>query len=77
MPGEFVPDMVKIGIDNCRSGLQHYYAIGGNKDAFAIFKGHVVDITLIGISKTFIVEKALQKYLDAIMKSETDSQEKK
>ena len=30
-----------------------------------------------GISKTFIVEKALQKYLDAVMKSETDSDEKK
>lgn len=30
-----------------------------------------------GIPKTFVVEKALQKYLDTVMKSETDSQEKK
>lgn len=30
-----------------------------------------------GIPKTRVVEKALQKYLDAVMKSETDSQEKK
>ena len=30
-----------------------------------------------GIPKTFVVEKALQKYLDTVMKSETDSQDKK
>ena len=30
-----------------------------------------------GIPKTIVVEKALQKYLDTVMKSETDSQEKK
>ncbi len=30
-----------------------------------------------GIPKTRVVEKALQKYLDAVMKSETDSQTKK
>ncbi len=30
-----------------------------------------------GIPKTIVVEKALQKYLDAVMKSETDSQDKK
>ncbi len=29
------------------------------------------------IPKTAIVEKALQKYLDTVMKSEMDSQEKK
>lgn len=29
-----------------------------------------------GIPKTRVVEKALQKYLDAVMKSETDSQSK-
>ena len=45
MPGEFVPDMVRIGIDDCRSGLQHYYSVGGNENAFAEFKGHVVDIS--------------------------------
>ena len=30
-----------------------------------------------GIPKTIVVEKALQKYLDTVMKSEKDSQEKK
>ncbi len=30
-----------------------------------------------GIPKTIVVEKALQKYLDTVMKSATDSQEKK
>ena len=30
-----------------------------------------------GIPKTRIVEKALQEYLDTVMKSKTDSQEKK
>lgn len=30
-----------------------------------------------GIPKTFVVEKALQKYLDTVMKSETDSQKEK
>ena len=29
-----------------------------------------------GIPKTIVVEKALQKYLDAVMKSETGSQTK-
>ncbi len=29
-----------------------------------------------GVPKTVVVEKALQKYLDTVMKSETDSQEK-
>ena len=32
--------------------------------------------TETGISKTFIVEKALQKYLDTVMKPEENSEEK-
>lgn len=45
MPGEFIPKVINIGIDNCRSILQYYYAKGGNKYAFAKFKGHVADIS--------------------------------
>lgn len=30
-----------------------------------------------GIPKTFVVEKALQKYLDVVMKPETDLQKEK
>lgn len=41
MPGEFEPELIKIGIDDCRGPLQHYYAIGGHQYPFATFKGHV------------------------------------
>lgn len=41
MLGEFTPSVINIGAD-CRTGLQHYYAIGGDKSAFGIFKGQVI-----------------------------------
>ena len=44
MPGEFKQTEIIIGKDNCRSSLQYYYAIGGYQDAFAEFKGEVIQI---------------------------------
>lgn len=44
MPGEFIPNVINIGIDNCRSVLQHYYAKGGHQNPFGIFKGTITKI---------------------------------
>ena len=44
MPGEFKQAEIIIGKDNCRSSLQYYYACGGYQDAFAEFKGEVIQV---------------------------------
>lgn len=41
MSGEFEPEVINIGIDECRGALQHYYALGGYQFPFATFKAHV------------------------------------
>ncbi len=44
-PGEIAHQkVINIGKDECRTYLQHYYAIGGSDCAFGTFKGRVAKI---------------------------------